>query len=165
VTQYSSAAPRSISHPETHRTNAQVAALVLGIAFLVVGIAGFIPGITQNLNDIKFAGHDSDAELLGVFKVSVLHNLVHLAYGVVGLIAARRYKASRTYLIAGGLVYLALLVYGLIVDYQSDANFVPLNDADNWLHLGLGAGMIILGLALADRYGDDRGLTTSDQRR
>jgi len=138
---------------------------VLGIAFLLVGIAGFIPGITQNLNDIKFAGHDSDAQLLGVFKVSVLHNLVHLAYGVVGLIAARRYKASRTYLIVGGIVYLALLVYGLIVDYQSSANFVPLNDADNWLHLGLGAGMIILGLALADRYDDDdRRVTTADQR-
>ena len=36
------------------------------------------------------------------------------------------------------------LVYGLIVGYQSDANFGPLNDADNWLHLALGAGMIIL---------------------
>ena len=50
------------------------------------------------------------------------------------------------YLIIGGLVYLALWIYGLAVDHQSDANFVPVNNADNWLHLGLGVGMIVLGL-------------------
>jgi hypothetical protein len=47
---------------------------------------------------------------------------------------------------------------------QSDSNFVPLDDADNWLHLGLGAGMIILGLALRDRYDDgDVRATTGDR--
>jgi len=113
---------------------------------------------------MEFAGHESGAELLGVFQVSVLHNLVHLAFGVAGLIAASRHTWSRSYLIAGGLVYLALFVYGLIVDYQSDSNFVPLDDADNWLHLALGAGMIILGLALRDRYDDrDARATTADR--
>jgi hypothetical protein len=149
-----------MTHPSTHRTAAQVAALVLGIAFLLVGIAGFIPGITQNFDDMEFAGHDSGAELLGVFQVSVLHNLVHVAFGVAGLAAAARHRASRTYLIAGGVIYLALVVYGLVIDYEDDANFVPLNDADNWLHLALGAGMLILGLALGDRdhrYDHDAG--------
>ena len=151
MTQYTSpAAPRSMTHP-THRTAAQVAALVFGIAFLLVGIAGFIPGITQNFDEMEFAGHDSGAELLGIFQVSVLHNVVHLAFGVLGLLAASRHASSRTYLIVGGVVYLALFVYGLIIDYQGDENFVPLNDADNWLHLGLGAAMLILGLALGDR--------------
>jgi hypothetical protein len=28
------------------------------------------------------------------------------------------------------------------------ANFVPVNNADNWLHLGLGVGMILLGYFL-----------------
>jgi Domain of unknown function (DUF4383) len=165
VTNYTSpTAPRSMTRTSTHRTAAQVAALVVGIAFLLVGIAGFIPGITQNFDQMEFAGHESGAELLGVFQVSVLHNLVHLAFGVVGLIAASRHGWSRTYLIGGGLVYLALFVYGLIVDMQSDSNFVPLNDADNWLHLGLGVGMIILGLALRDRYDDgDVRATTADR--
>ena len=53
-------------------------------------------------------------------------------------------------------MYLALLVYGLLVDHESDANFVPLDDADNWLHLVLGAGMIVLGLVLPPRR--DRGM-------
>jgi len=142
------------------RTPAQIASLVVGIAFLVVGAAGFIPGITEHVGDMTFAGHESDAKLLGVFEVSVLHNIVHLLFGIVGIAAAARHSASRTYLIGGGIVYLALWVYGLIVDQGSDANFVPVNDADNWLHLGLGAGMIVLGLALArDPRRDDRSPT------
>jgi hypothetical protein len=126
--------------------------LIVGFVFLAVGILGFIPGVTENLDDITFASHESGAELLGVFQVSVLHNVVHLLFGVIGIAAASRHASSRTYLIAGGLVYLALWVYGLIVDHDSDANFVPLNDADNWLHLGLGAGMVLLGLILGRDY-------------
>ncbi len=59
---------------------------------------------------------------------------------------SRSARTAVTYLIGGGAVYLVLWVYGLLIDQESDANFVPLNDADNWLHLGLGLGMIALGL-------------------
>jgi hypothetical protein len=48
-------------------------------------------------------------------------------------------------------VYLLLVVYGLAVDHESDANFIPVNDADNWLHLGLGVGMVVLGLLVMPR--------------
>jgi hypothetical protein len=148
-------APPSTTRHSTHRTAAQIAALVTGIAFLLVGVAGFIPGITENVDQLEFAGHESDAELLGVFEVSILHNIVHLLFGVIGLAAAARYAASRMFLIVGGLVYLALWVYGLAIDHDTDANFVPLNDADNWLHLGLGAAMVLLGLLLTDRHRGD----------
>jgi Domain of unknown function (DUF4383) len=49
------------------------------------------------------------------------------------------------------VVYLVLWVYGLVVDQASDANFVPLNTADNWLHLVLGVGMIALGVLPSGR--------------
>jgi hypothetical protein len=42
-----------------------------------------------------------------------------------------------------------LWLYGLIIDSDSAANFVPLNTADNWLHLLLGVGMVGLGVALS----------------
>ena len=145
----SAASSRMSMHREVHtRTPAQIASLILGIVFLAVGIMGFIPGITGNFDDIKFAGHESGAELLGVFQVSVLHNIVHLLFGVAGIAAASRHAASRSFLIGGGIVYLVIWLYGLLVDHDSDANFVPLNDADDWLHLGLGAGMVLLGLIL-----------------
>jgi hypothetical protein len=132
-------------------TTVQKVTAAVGVVFLLVGILGFIPGITTHYDMMSFAGHDSMAKLFGVFNVSILHNLVHLAFGVVGLIAARRPGAARTYLIAGGVIYLVLFVYGLVVDKTSSANFVPLNTADNWLHLILAVGMIALGVVFSRR--------------
>lgn len=131
------------------RTSIQLAARVVGITFLAVGIAGFIPGVTTNLYDgLEFAGHEGNAELFGIFEVSVLHNLVHLGFGLAGLALAATLERAKTFLVGGGIIYLGLWIYGLAIDYNSDANFVPLNEADNWLHFALGVGMLALGLAL-----------------
>ncbi|MBA2446380.1 MAG: DUF4383 domain-containing protein [Nocardioidaceae bacterium] len=121
-------------------------ATLVGATFLLVGVLGFIPGVTTNYDTLPFAGHEGEARLLDLFEVSVLHNLVHLLYGVAGLAMGRKARTAVTYLIGGGAVYLVLWVYGLLIDQKSAANFVPLNDADNWLHLGLGLGMIALGI-------------------
>ena len=126
----------------------QTAALAVSVVFVLVGVLGFVPGVTTNYDQLALAGHESGALLLGVFAVSVLHNLVHLAFGIVGLALARTASGARGYLIGGGAVYAVLWVYGLVVDHGSDANFVPVNDADNWLHLGLAVGMIALGALL-----------------
>jgi Domain of unknown function (DUF4383) len=125
-----------------------LAALVVGAVFVLVGILGFIPGITSDYGDMTFAGHDSHAKLLGVFEVSILHNIVHLLFGIAGIIAARAATTARTYLIVGGAIYLVLWIYGLVIDHNSSANFVPVNTADNWLHFLLGVGMIALGLVI-----------------
>ncbi|RZU53667.1 uncharacterized protein DUF4383 [Krasilnikovia cinnamomea] len=128
-------------------------ALIVGVVFLVVGIAGFIPGLTSNYDQMTFAGHHSDALLLGVFQVSVLHNIVHLLFGIAGIAMARRVDTARLYLIGGGAIYLLLWLYGLIINESSGANFLPINNADDWLHFVLGLGMIGLGL-LASRRAD-----------
>ncbi|MBW5420093.1 DUF4383 domain-containing protein [Streptomyces sp. BG9H] len=133
------------------RTPVQQAALLVGAVFLLVGVLGFIPGITTDYDTMKFASHDSHAELLGIFQVSILHNLVHLAFGVAGLAMARTAATARTFLLVGGAIYLVLWLYGLIIDHHSSANFVPLNNADDWLHFVLGIGMIALGALLTRR--------------
>ncbi|MEC5149837.1 hypothetical protein RCH22_001478 [Cryobacterium psychrotolerans] len=74
--------------------------------------------------------------------------MVHLLFGIAGLALARTVRGARNYLIGGGVIYLVLWLYGLVADPDSSANFVPLNNADNWLHLVLGIGMIVLGVAL-----------------
>ncbi len=140
------------THATTGRAaTVQKAAAVVGAGFLLVGIAGFIPGLTTNDDQMSFAGHDSMALLVGVFMVSTLHNTVHLLFGIAGLAAARSWSGSRAYLVGGGGVYLVLWVYGLVIDQNSTANFVLLNTADNWLHLGLGVLMIGLGVLLGRR--------------
>jgi hypothetical protein len=131
------------------RTLLQTAALVVGATFVLVGLLGFVPGITTSFGDLSFAGQDSGAELLGIFQVSVLHNLVHLLFGVVGIAMANSVSGAKLYLIGGGAIYLVLFVYGLVINLDSSANFVPVNPADNYLHLVLGIAMIGLGAALS----------------
>lgn len=143
----------SSSRAATERATVQKAAMVVGVVFLLVGVLGFIPGVTSNYSTMSFASHDSMAKLLGLFQVSILHNIVHLLFGVAGLTLARTVTGARNYLIGGGIIYLVLFLYGLVVSQNSPANFVPLNPADDILHLVLGLGMIALGVMLTRRTG------------
>ncbi len=133
---------------------AQIAAAAVGTVFLVVGVLGFIPGCTTHYDQLAFAGHHSGAMLFGIFNVSVLHNIVHLGFGVAGVRSARHFGRAQGYLIGGGIVYLLLWIYGLLVEPGKSLDFVPFNNADNWLHLGLAVAMIGLGLGLFGRRSD-----------
>jgi len=127
------------------RTPVQNVTRLVGLVFLLVGVAGFIPGITTNLYDgLEFAGDGGNAEVLGLFEVSILHNIVHGLFGIAGLALAATASGARTFLIGGGAIY--LLLAGIQVIGAGD--WVPLVGADLWLHLGLGVGMIGLGYAL-----------------
>jgi hypothetical protein len=132
----------------------RTAAMVVGAVFLLVGVLGFVPGITSDYDTLEFAGHESEAKLLGIFQVSILHNIVHLLFGGAGLAMARSVSGARTYLVGGGVIYLVLWIYGLLISQSSSANFVPVNTADNWLHFVLGVGMIALGVVLGKRAAD-----------
>ncbi|WP_158841168.1 DUF4383 domain-containing protein [Saccharothrix deserti] len=134
----------------TRRRPVQALALLVGVVFLLVGVLGFVPGATEGLDRIGFAGPHSEAMLFGLYQVSVLHNVLHLAFGVAGIAAAWTRGASRLFLGAGGFLYVLLWVYGSVVhsmDHDGGtANFAPFNPADNLLHLGLGAGMVLLAV-------------------
>lgn len=126
------------------RTTLQTIALLVGVVFLILGILGFIPGITSDAPG-NFTGEDSDAELLGLFRVSILHNIIHLLFGIAGIALARTWDGARTFLIGGGIIYVALWALGLI----GGLAWLPADDADHWLHLALGAGMIAVGYLLS----------------
>ena len=136
------------SGPDYDKTGDLVrnATKAVGAVFLLVGVLGFIPGITSNYDAMELAGHESGAELLGIFQVSILHNIVHLLFGVAGLAMAGTVRSATTYLIGGGVIYLVLAVYGAVVGQHGSGNFVPVNGADDLLHLVLGLGMLGLGL-------------------
>ena len=124
------------------RAPVQTVARVVGFAFLLVGIAGFVPGLTTNLYEgLEFAGDQGNAELLGLFQVSVLHNIVHALFGV-GILMAATPAGARTYLLGSGALYLVIFLMGIV----GVGDWVAINSADNWLHLGLALGLIALGL-------------------
>ena len=126
-----------LQRPRVGLLAVQCAALLVAAAFVLFAIAGFIPGLTVR------------SELFGIFEVSVLHNVLHLTFGVVGLLLARTFAMARAYLVGGGLIYLGLWVYGLLIDLPGPRNILPLNNADNWLHLAIGVVMTVLGVTLA----------------
>ncbi|CAN5153906.1 hypothetical protein BH24ACT1_BH24ACT1_00370 [soil metagenome] len=128
------------------RSLVQLFAAVVGAVFLLGGILGFIPGATTDYDQLSLIGPDSQAKLLGLFEVSVVRNIVHLAFGVAGLLAATRASASVGFLVGGGILYAVVFVYGILVEQGSDLDLLPVNDADNILHLGLSLGMILLGV-------------------
>lgn len=141
------------------RTDIQRAALAFGVVFLLVTILGFIPGITQNYDRLTvFDG--VGAELLGIFGVNILENVVHLLYAVAGFAAAASWAASRAYFIWGGIIYFVVWLYGLVIDLDSAANFLGVNTAANWLHFALGAVMVAIGFLLGRRAGEGRTATT-----
>jgi hypothetical protein len=126
-------------------------ALIFGIVFLIVGAGGFIPGLVAPHSHPDVTVTSGLGLELSLFPINVLHNIVHLLFGIAGLALARTVSGARNYLVVGGIVYLVLFVYGLVVSQDSAANFVPVNTADDVLHLVLGLGMIGLGVALTRR--------------
>jgi hypothetical protein len=118
-------------------------ARLFGVAFLLVGVLGFIPGITSDAPG-DFVGEDSEAELLGLFAVSVLHNILHLLFGIAGLALARTWDGARLFLVGGGVIYLLLWIVGLIGGLE----WLPSNSADYWLHFVLGITMLGAGFLL-----------------
>ena len=122
---------------------------LFGMAFVLVGVAGFVPGVVDHYELLGWWRSGSGAQLLGIFQVSILLNLVHLGFGTLGLLMARTTPTARVYLSGGGAAYVALGVYGLLIDRAGDWNVVPVDRADDWLHMGLGIGMLYAGLAAA----------------
>lgn len=128
---------------------------VAGVSFVILGILGFIPGIID-YDDLAWAGTDSTAEAFGLFRVSGLHNLIHLLYGVVGLGMSRRALASQAYLIVGGFIFLILTFWGFFAGAESPANFLPFNEPVNWTHLIIACVMMAMGMSLTYGRGEIR---------
>jgi hypothetical protein len=127
-----------------NRSSAQSAALLLGAVLVAFGILGFVPAITiQTGSGISFAGHGSSAWLIGEFQVSILLNIVYILLGGVGLWLVTSSSGAYLFLLGGGLACLVLWLLGI----GKVGKWIPVNAADDWLNLGLGAGLV--GLAFA----------------
>jgi len=116
--------------------NTRKFALVFGVLFLIVGLAGFIPGLVGPVHP----GHPDMAvdagygQLLGLFPVNILHNLVHILFGVWGIAASRGLGGARLYARAVAVIYAILTVAGFIPGLNILFGLVPLFGNDIWLH-------------------------------
>jgi hypothetical protein len=140
------------------RTPAQWYCLLAGLTLLLGGIFGFIADAsfdTSTTSDGDATGN-ADGALQGDgflgFEVNGWHNIVHLASGLLLLAAFRRRGPAKTVALAFGVVYGVVTVIGLI-DGNDVLGLIPVNPADNVLHIALSALGILTGLI---SRGDDR---------
>jgi hypothetical protein len=139
--------------------NTRTIAMIMGIVFLIVGAGGFLPGVT--LMQHSGMGPDNDVKMLtlfgyelGMFPVNVLHSIVHLLFGVWGLLASRSLGGSRGFFKGVGVIYVVLAVMGLIPPLNTTFGLIPLYGADVALHVVLALVGIYFGWIHKDVAGD-----------
>ncbi|MHB8508601.1 MAG: DUF4383 domain-containing protein [Candidatus Dormibacteria bacterium] len=116
----------------------KMAAGVFGAVYVLVGILGFIPALTP-------MGSGTD-NLLGLFPISTLHNIVHILVGVAGLAAYSQGAAlSRTFAQVVGVTYLLLAVLGLVIG--NSLGFLPIGGLDIGLHAVTAIVLLYVGFA------------------
>jgi hypothetical protein len=126
----------------TRRSPAQLYALIFGAVLTIAGILGFFYN-----SDFTSDKSVRDA-VFGILDVNGWHNVVHIATGVLGLVAASSYASARGYAIGFGIVYIVVAIWGFIVgDGDSILSIIPVNTEDNILHLLIGVSGIAAGMA------------------
>ncbi|GAC1414049.1 MAG: hypothetical protein NVSMB66_6920 [Candidatus Doudnabacteria bacterium] len=107
------------------------AVMVLGVVFILVGVLGFV-----------------NNPILGFFNTNLLHNVVHLASGLVLVFAASRSEdAAQMAAKVFGVVYLLVTVLGFVA-MPLMTKLINLNTADNFLHILLTVVLLYLGFGL-----------------
>lgn len=141
--------------------NVQRFAIVYGIVFLLVGVAGFVPGITMQHSHPDVGVTSGLGLLFGLFPVNMLHNLVHLLFGIWGLAAARTTVAAVAYARSVAIIYAVLAVLGMIpaANLHTTFGLVPLYGHDIWLHAVLAAGAAYFGFMRRTTDSGDRVVT------
>lgn len=111
-------------------------ALLFGISNLAAAIGGFIPGITQPIpaGSPELVMSAAYGLLLGIYAINALHNLIHLGFGVGGVLAWRSAEASRRYWQIAGVILLLLTILGIVPATSTLGGLVPLYGHDIWLH-------------------------------
>lgn len=136
-------------------------ALILGIVYVIVGVLGFFPAMLQppGPNAPHLAVEAGYGRLLGLFPVNVLHNLVHLAVGLWGLLAYRSLGASISFARGLAFFYALLAIMGLVANLNTTFGLIPIFGHDVWLHALTALAAAYVGFMLRGEY------TTTASRR
>jgi hypothetical protein len=126
-------------------------ATLFGVVFLLAAVAGFFPAPPPP-DALPLTNNHGHGLALGLLPVNLLHNIVHLLFGVLGLLAARGIVlAARSYFQLVAVIYGLLIVLGLIPATQTTFGLVPIYGNDVWLHAIIAAAAAYIGFAMPAR--------------
>jgi len=118
-------------------------AMVFGVVFLLVGLLGFV-----SAGGMKMGANPAPSMLLGLFPINLLHNIVHVLFGVWGLMAARSFAGARQFAQVGGAIYVVLAICGFFI--PTTFGLVPIGGNDIWLHAAIGVVLLAVGFTAKD---------------
>lgn len=119
-------------------TFTQKAAIAFGVVFVLIGVLGFVPAAVDG------------SQLLGIFHINTLHNVIHLASGAAALLSAATHKTAKLYFAVFGIVYGLVTVLGFAT--HSLLGLMHLDLADNILHLVISLASLYLGFKSDDAF-------------
>lgn len=119
-------------------------AMVIGILFLLVGILGLV-----STGGMSMAADPAPAMILGLFPVNLLHNILHLVFGVWGLVAARSFAGAKMYAQTVGVIYLVLACLAFVS--PTTFGLIPIGGNDIWLHAVI--GLVLAGAGFTAKEG------------
>ena len=112
-------------------------AMILGVVFVLVGVLAFIPGLNRAdpvgapTLTVTGPGH---GYLLGLFHVNVLHNLVHVIFGILGIVMARNAVNAVLYCRIVAVAYGLLTIMGIVPGLNTTFGLIPIHGANVLLH-------------------------------
>jgi hypothetical protein len=110
-------------------------ALLFGIVFLAIGVLGFVPGAMHPpIGAHNVTMNQNYGDLLGLFPVNMLHNVVHILFGIWGVLAYRSFGGSIGYFRSVAIIYAVLAILGLIPAFDTTFGLIPIYGNDVWLH-------------------------------
>lgn len=123
-------AARDVSSP------ARYFALIIGVVYLLVGLLGFLPALrgAPSASAPSLAVTAGYGFLLGLFAVNVLHNIVHILIGIVGIASFGRNDAAINFSRGIAILYALLAVFGFFPVLRTTFGLIPLFGNDIWLH-------------------------------
>ena len=121
-------------------------AMLFGAVFILVGVLGFVTTGGMQMGDAL-----NPPKLLGLFPVNVVHNLVHLLFGVWGILAARSFAGAQSYCKIGGIVYLLLACLAFVT--PTTFGLIPIGGNDIWLHALIGVVLAGVGFTAMEPAG------------
>ncbi|MGQ0678388.1 MAG: DUF4383 domain-containing protein [Actinomycetota bacterium] len=116
---------------------AQMFARIFGAVYVLVGVVGFLPFVGGTFNQ-------DPNNLLGIFGVTLVHNIVHLAVGAAFLVASTSDALARPVNIAIGVVYTLVGVVG-VLNIAFVNSLLAINLPDNLLHFATGILALVFG--------------------
>ncbi|WP_017301354.1 DUF4383 domain-containing protein [Nodosilinea nodulosa] len=114
-------------------------ALGIGTVYLFMGIMGFIPALLTQPDGLpsyidQLGVVSGFGYLMGLFPVNTPHNILHIATGLVGIVAAVSLDSARLFSGQLGIYYAALALLGLVPVANTFFGLFPIYGLDVLLH-------------------------------